>query len=518
MPPCAAKRNTGGVMASSKGVSLLATRLGWAAGPSVRSARIPTASLLCAKRARLDRTYAIAADRDETGSFDGNLPKVGQDGGLESKTLPDPQTPAEHDSLNFEEGDSVRFWKTWQRRSPVDDFSELVRQGGLSSFDPAKLASLSPATVEAWGLGEEGSVRYWSYHLLRSGFFVAQAAAGIALTRTRDETADSFGYLTSSVGAALYTEALQMFRQDWAFIKKGLYNEPYDMDLRHRQFDPLFIFERARRFLREAPRTLERRTVGETDTSVWLKSSLYPDYYLNTWHYQTDGWLSSESAGVYETSTETLFLGQQDAMQRTTLVPLARHLKGKDLSSAKVMDLACGTGRFATFVKDNFPAAHVTGLDLSPFYLQEARENMAHWNLLRGDGASGGGKTAGGADFLQAPAEDIPVPDASYDAITCVYLFHELTPEVRKKIVAEMYRVLKPGGMVVLTDSIQVGDRPELDEKIDAFTQFNEPNYSDYVRTDLGGLFKEAGFTCDAKELASRSKVLSFIKADEFFQ
>jgi hypothetical protein len=35
---------------------------------------------------------------------------------------------------------------------------------------------------------------------------------------------------------------------------------------------------------------------------------------------QTDGWLSDASARVYEVSTETLFLGRQDAMQRQTLV------------------------------------------------------------------------------------------------------------------------------------------------------------------------------------------------------
>ena len=122
-----------------------------------------------------------------------------------------------------------------------------------------------------------------------------------------------------------------------------------------------------------------------------------------------------------------------------------------------------------------------------------------------------------GVDFLQAPAEKIPVEDASYDAITCIYLFHELTAEVRKEIVEEMYRVLKPGGIVVFTDSIQLGDRPELDANIDAFTDFNEPNYTDYVRTDLGRLFKDAGFTTFEKELASRSKVLSFVKSDKEF-
>ena len=82
----------------------------------------------------------------------------------------------------------------------------------------------------------------------------------------------------------------------------------------------------------------------------------------------------------------------------------------------------------------------------------------------------------------------------------------------------EMYRVLKPGGIVSFTDSMQLGDRPELDGNIDAFTDFNEPNYSDYVRTDLGGLFREAGFTCDTKELASRSKNLSFVKGEDILQ
>jgi ubiquinone/menaquinone biosynthesis C-methylase UbiE len=429
-------------------------------------------------------------------------------------TLPDPKNPAECDSLNFEETEWVSFWKKWQRRSPVDDLTELVQtsnfQGGLENF-----SSLSPMSVHDWGLSKEGSTKYWSYHLLRSGFFVAQAAAGLAVSRTREETADTMGYLTTNTGLRLYTEALQMFRQDFSNIKAGYYKEPYDMDLRHRQFNPLFILERSLRFLREAPKTLKRRTTGVAE-DIWLKSHLYPDYYMNSWHYQTDGWLSSESAGVYETSTETLFLGQQDAMQRATLVPLAKHFKGKDLSSSstKIMELACGTGRFATFVKDNFPEAHVTALDLSPFYLQEARKNMEHWWELQDQSQV----PTMGADFLQAPAENIPVPDASYDAITCVYLFHELTQEVRQKIVSEMNRILKPGGVVVFTDSIQLGDRPELDANIDNFTDFNEPNYSDYVRTDLGALFKQGGFTCDTKDLASRSKILSFVKNEEYLQ
>lgn len=39
--------------------------------------------------------------------------------------------------------------------------------------------------------------------------------------------------------------------------------------------------------------------------------------------------------------------------------------------------------------------------------------------------------------------------------VTCVYLFHELPGEVRRAVAAEMMRVLRPGGLVVLVDSIQ---------------------------------------------------------------
>lgn len=453
------------------------------------------------------RSYAVMEDREEDlgaeepTAVEKGLPPQSGDG-------PNPKTPAEFDSLNFDEMPSVKFWKTWQRRSPADDLQDFAQSG----FDLEKLTSLSPVTASDWGLNEEGSFRYWSYHLFRSSFFVAQAAAGLAASRTAESTASSLDYLTTNTGLRLVTEALQMFRQDFNNIKAGHYKEPYDMDLRHRQFNPLFVLDRATRFLREAPRTLKRRTVGKPDP-VWLNSPLYPEYYMNSWHYQTDGWLSSESAGVYETSTETLFLGQQDAMQRTTLVPLAKHFKGRNLAKdeARILELACGTGRFATFLKDNFPDAHVTALDMSPFYLQEARDNFAHWAELKQAGSDG-------YDFIQAPAEKIPVPDASYDAITCIYLFHELTAEVRREIVGEMFRVLKPGGVVSFTDSMQLGDRPELDGNIDAFTDFNEPNYSDYVRTDLGGLFREAGFTCDTKELASRSKNLSFVKSEDILQ
>ena len=51
-------------------------------------------------------------------------------------------------------------------------------------------------------------------------------------------------------------------------------------------------------------------------------------------------------------------MGRQDAMQRSTLVPLARHLQSNGVQSGaglKLLEVACGTGRFATYIKVYIP-------------------------------------------------------------------------------------------------------------------------------------------------------------------
>ena len=62
--------------------------------------------------------------------------------------------------------------------------------------------------------------------------------------------------------------------------------------------------------------------------------------------------------------------------------------------------------------------------------------------------------------YVEAPAENVPTEDGTYDAITCVYLFHELPGEVRKAVLKEWMRVLKPGGKVFFVDSAQEGEVP----------------------------------------------------------
>ena len=69
------------------------------------------------------------------------------------------------------------------------------------------------------------------------------------------------------------------------------------------------------------------------------------------------------------------------------------------------------------YMQDNYPRMDLTALDLSPYYLHEARDNIKDWHRLRQPKLAMGGVDGSGASFLQAAAEDIPQPDNSHDVV-----------------------------------------------------------------------------------------------------
>ena len=124
------------------------------------------------------------------------------------------------------------------------------------------------------------------------------------------------------------------------------------------------------------------------------------------------------------------------------------------------------------------------------------------------------GVDGNGTTFLQTKAEELDVADESMDVVYSVYLFHELPADVQTAVAKEMARVLKPGGMVIFTDSVQRGDRPSMDDTLGNFGDFNEPFYRAYIDRDLGELFESVGLTCVAKAVNSTTKSLSFRKSE----
>lgn len=280
-----------------------------------------------------------------------------------------------------------------------------------------------------------------------------------------------------------------LIEQDWRNIEAGHYALPID-----ELGSPFEAIRRAVDFFADLS-AVERRRHGPAAGRVVTEnpSGAYPRYYLQTFHFQTDGYLSRASADRYDHQVEVLFGGGAAAMRRQALVPLKRVIAGRP--EARLLDVACGTGQFLRQVKTNYPRLQVTGVDLSPHYLDVARLTLQAWSRVA---------------LVQATAEVMPFAEAQFDAVTCIYLFHELPPRVRRAVVDEVRRVLKPGGMLIFVDSLQTGDVPDYDAMLDYFpVAFHEPYYASYLREDLDRLWSP-GFTAGERSPTYFSKVVSY--------
>ena len=285
-----------------------------------------------------------------------------------------------------------------------------------------------------------------------------------------------------------------LFRQDRANMEAGLYPDPVDREMRLRDLPS--AIKRARAFLSDVA-DVDRRRLNRDGTEVRQNEAAdpkrFPAYYRQNFHYQTDGWLSEDSAEIYDHQVEALFTGTADAMRRGALAELARELKGHDQRHTKVLDLACGTGRFMAQVLSAYPRLDLTGLDLSPPYADAARSNTSRWPHV---------------EVVEGQAEALPFEDNSFDQIVSIYLFHELPPRIRPLVMAEAARVLKPGGKFIIADSLQFGDNPGLDGFLEYFPEgFHEPYYKGYLSYDFEPDMKAAGFEHDRINLAFLTKV-----------
>ncbi len=219
---------------------------------------------------------------------------------------------------------------------------------------------------------------------------------------------------------------------------------------------------RVREMFAEFPEALARREAADAGSARFeTGADGLPDYYVQDFHFQGGGYLSERSARIYDVQVETLFYGAAQAMRRSALRFVGEAIAGRDQRRLALLDIACGTGRLLRDMRLAWPALGLTGLDLSAVYLSEARRHMGS---LRS------------ANFIEGNAEAIPLPDASQDIVTCVFLFHELPPAVRRVVAAEIARVLKPGGALVFVDSLQMGDKPGWDGLLEAVpVRFHEP-------------------------------------------
>ena len=320
----------------------------------------------------------------------------------------------------------------------------------------------------------------------------AAGVAARALARPTDVKPIDFVPAADPPPAGFVRRAwLSAFEKEAADVAAGLYPPMGD-----RPADPVAAVRRTADFISDAMEVEARRRRGDGVEVRGHAPASYPAYYRQNFHFQSGGWFTAESAGRYEAQVEALFAGTAGAMRRRALSLIAKAWRARDHRGLAMLDLACGTGAFLSDLSVAFPRARLIGADLSPAYVAAAHA------------------AAPRAALVQAKAEQLPFADASLDAVSAVYLFHELPPKVRSAVAAEIARVLKPGGLFALADSIQPTDEPRLARLLEAFpAYFHEPFYESYARSDLAALFVAAGLRPTGDDAAFLTKAMLFEKA-----
>jgi ubiquinone/menaquinone biosynthesis C-methylase UbiE len=286
----------------------------------------------------------------------------------------------------------------------------------------------------------------------------------------------------------------KLLRRDLANVEAGIYPLPADHD-----GSLAMLLNRSRLFFEDLPEIHRRRQSGAHHEVLTEETrAKRPRYYLQNFHFQSGGWLTDDSAQRYDTQVEVFFSGTANAMRRQALPPLHEVFAGRDQRRLKLLDVGCGTGRFLDFVKQAWPRLPVLGLDLSEAYVREAGQHLKPWSWVK---------------LVVAKGEAIPVPDGSQDAATSIFVFHELPPKVRRMVFGEFARVLKPGGRLVLIDSLQRGDEPDYDGLLELFPQnFHEPYFSSYIGEDFSAMARNCGLRHVRDLTAFVSKVMVFDK------
>jgi ubiquinone/menaquinone biosynthesis C-methylase UbiE len=345
-------------------------------------------------------------------------------------------------------------------------------------------------------VGNAAESAFFNYSRARSLNFSAQFLFLNALSNAMPGLQESKQKLDPSLVGILHKDMLKLFREDSHNIRTGVYPAQVlapEMPLEH--------LLRVPRLLLDGISIYRRKLSGKTTEFGKLQKELLeelPRYYRRNFHFQTDGYLSSHSAELYEHQVELLFGGTADAMRRLIIPELRKKFGSSDGKGLRFLEVGAGTGRGTRFVHLAFPKAKIIATDLSDPYLKEAQKKLSRMNRI---------------DFVQADGAELPFQSGFFDAVYSVFLYHELPFSDREAVLKEARRVLKPGGIFGLVDSLQTGDRKELDSVLEDFpSQFHEPYYRDYIAHPMQELLGEAGFSEVSADIGFLSKVCSGMK------
>jgi ubiquinone/menaquinone biosynthesis C-methylase UbiE len=157
------------------------------------------------------------------------------------------------------------------------------------------------------------------------------------------------------------------------------------------------------------------------------------------WRYDLMGWFCDTF----------LFRGQWRELRQKTAY-LAHIQPGE-----QVLDVGCGTGTLAIEVARRIGrAGRVAGVDPSTQQIARARRSAARRNVP--------------IDFQIGVIEHLPFPDQTFDVVLSTLMMHHLPDSLKRQGLAEISRVLKPGGRLVIADFIRKKERQGMASRFHA--------------------------------------------------
>jgi ubiquinone/menaquinone biosynthesis C-methylase UbiE len=215
-----------------------------------------------------------------------------------------------------------------------------------------------------------------------------------------------------------------------------------------------------------------------------------PDYTRHEIHIQPGGYVGDPFAGAishygFKQFDRNIF--NNDRMQHHLAMAQETPMPA-DGKVNRILDMGTGFGAFATSLKERFPDAEVWGVDVGGPMVR-----WAHYRAV---------KMGLDVNFAQRLAEDTKFESGSFDIVVSYILHHEVRPDVHEKIIAEAYRVLRPGGTYFPVDFVTAGN-PRYMGKGDVMRKasiwqdhrYNHEVWSpSYRETDFPGLIRKVGF------------------------
>lgn len=148
---------------------------------------------------------------------------------------------------------------------------------------------------------------------------------------------------------------------------------------------------------------------------------------------QTSGRTLDHAAPVYDFCEPLMMLGRQDTYNRSILEAL--HLQ----SGQRILDLGCGTGVLTRLIADQLDdsaGGFCVGIDAAAKMIAVAEKK----------------RLSATCRFEVMAAEHLAFDDSSFDAVVSSLFFHHISLALKQRSLSEAFRVLKPGGRLIIAD------------------------------------------------------------------